>query len=139
MSFLLAVTLLPSESPHNNQKIRRNGNNVEKSSKFSNFFTSLKYCFASKDLGYAMIVILIFNCLTRVVPCVALASFYEMMHSIELHQRGYVVSHNSLISFLFQTHFIQCFIEKVGGEHMAICDATCTLAFSILLAILSNF
>lgn len=138
MNFFLAVMLLPSESPYNNQKNRRNGNNVEKSNKFSNFFTNLKSCFASKDLGNVIIVMLVFNWLTRATSYVALASFYEKMYSIEPHQRGYLASYNSVLSFLFQTCFIQYFVEKVGGEYIAVCAATCALAFSTVLAMWSN-
>lgn len=129
VNFVLTVFLLPLEN--HVPKIKPK----QQVGKFTSFTTNLKMCFTSKALASVVLSTLLYGWISRTTSYASMASYYEEMFGIEPHQRGYLTSYQSVLSFLFQTFLVKITFQKAGNEYNAICGA----AFGIVLGTLLEF
>jgi hypothetical protein len=113
-------TKLPSPSSQNKIKVLIN---------------NIQSCFSSKQLGSVILSLLLYNWVSRATSYASMASYYEEMFNIEPHQRGYIRSYTSIISFTFQTFFVRKTLSKLGNEY----NASCVASFAITVATLLEF
>jgi Arabinose efflux permease len=143
VNFIIASLLLPSDDDirpqpsecshhHKNSKASNN-------SKFSSFIRNFKSSFATKDLGSVVICTLIYHWILRATSYASMASYYEEMFGIESHQRGYLTTYQTLVSFVFQTFLLQFMLRHIGGEYNAVCIAAGSIAIATTLELGANF
>jgi hypothetical protein len=113
---------MKSPSPSSQNKIKVLINNIQS-------------CFSSKQLGSVILSLLLYNWVSRATSYASMASYYEEMFNIEPHQRGYIRSYTSIISFTFQTFFVRKTLSKLGNEY----NASCVASFAITVATLLEF
>mmetsp|Transcript_6519 Transcript_6519/g.9538 ORF Transcript_6519/g.9538 Transcript_6519/m.9538 type:complete len:492 (-) Transcript_6519:183-1658(-) len=140
MITFVGVLVLP-ESNDGGEKTDNNKIEVEKEqsstmskqTKLGSFRSNLRSCFTSKSLTAAIISLLLFNWVTRATSYQSISSFYEDMYGIETHQRGYLTSYRSLLTFFIQNSLVRPLLEKAGSESHAAVYASFVLAFTTLL------
>ncbi len=145
-NFFLAYILLPDEEKITTNKSAEKQVDADddvhvpkKANKFSSFTKNLKTCFTSRELSSVVLSTLLYGFIQRATSYASMASYYEEMFGIEPHQRGYLSSYQSGLSFLFQTFFIQYALQYLGGEFRAACVAAGAIAMATTLELSSNF
>eukprot|EP00554_Chaetoceros_debilis_P004144 CAMPEP_0194090780 /NCGR_PEP_ID=MMETSP0149-20130528/40559_1 /TAXON_ID=122233 /ORGANISM="Chaetoceros debilis, Strain MM31A-1" /LENGTH=497 /DNA_ID=CAMNT_0038775161 /DNA_START=90 /DNA_END=1580 /DNA_ORIENTATION=+ len=136
-NFFLASILLPDEQPR--KDVVKTEEKVKKGNKFSSFADNLKACFTSKNLSAVVLSSLMYHFIYRATSYATMPSYYEQMFNIETHQRGYLRSYQSTISFLFQTFGVRYTLQRLGGEYKAVCFAAGAIAVATTLELNSNF
>jgi len=138
LNFFLAAMLLPNEKSFKKEQKPNTSSSSSSKNKFASFAQNLKSCFTSKQLSAVVISTLVYHWILRATSYTSMASYYEEMFSIEPHQRGYLASYQSVISFIFQTFFVQSTLHYVGGEYRAACTAACAVAIATVLELGSS-
>lgn len=138
LNFFIAAILLPNEKDILTAQAE-NSKEKNKSNKFKSFTKNLKSCFTSKELSAVVISTLIFHFVFRATSYSSMASYYEEMFGIEPHQRGYLSSYQSILSFLFQSFFVQSTLQYLGGEYKAVSAAAGAIAFATMMELSANF
>jgi len=144
LNFILAAILLPKKDEQKDKELRQSEDKEQKqkpskANKFTSFAQNLKACFTSQELSAVVICTLIYHWVLRATSYSSMASFYEEMFSIEPHQRGYLSSYQSVLSFLFQTFFVQSALHFFGGDYRAACAAAAGVAIATTLELGGNF
>lgn len=106
---------------------------MSKQTKLGSFRSNLRSCFTSKSLTAAIVSLLLFNWVTRATSYQSMGSFYEDMFGIETHQRGYLSSYRSLLTFVIQNTLVRPLLKKAGSESRAAVFASFVLASATLL------
>ena len=88
-------------------------------SNFENFRCNLRSCFSSKALASTIISLLLYGWMSRATSYQSLGDFYEEMYGIETHQRGYISSYKSVLSFVIQSFLIRPLLILSGDERRA--------------------
>jgi MFS family permease len=138
VNFILAAVFLPRDSPEQRSETD-DGRSESDQQKFVSFFQNLKASFATKDLSSVVLTTLLYNWVLRATSYASMASYYEEMFGIESHQRGYLSSYTALVSFMFQTFFVQSTLRYIGGEYRAACGAAAAIALATTLELGANF
>ena len=102
-------------------------------SNLQKFRSNLRSCFSSKNLASAIVSLLLYGWITRATSYQSLGNFYEEMYGISTHQRGYITSYKSILSFFIQNTLIKPVLEKAGNERRAAFIAAIGLALATLL------
>lgn len=140
LNFILAVILLPNNDKQKKRQTRSSDEmKPSKANKFTSFAQNLRSCFTSQELSAVVISTLIYHWMLRATSYASMASFYEQMFSIEPHQRGYLSSYQNVLSFIFQTFFVQSALQYVGGEYRAACIAAGSIAIATTLELGGSF
>jgi DHA1 family tetracycline resistance protein-like MFS transporter len=129
LNFALATILLPNEERVLVPRSKKSDG------KFAVLSKNLKACFTSKTLSNVVLSSLLYGWFTRATSYASMASYYEEMFGIEPYQRGYLSSYQSVLSFLFQSFFVQYTLHILGNEYRAACCA----AFGIVIATMLEF
>ena len=137
LNFILAAIFIPSERNHKSRQTK--SSDKRSSTKKKSFYENIKSCFSSKELGSVILSLLLYSWISRATSYAAMTSYYEQMFQIEPHQRGYIRSYTSILSFLFQTFFVKSTMKKLGNEYNAACVASCFLALATLLEFSASF
>lgn len=88
-------------------------------STFEKFRCNLRSCFSSKSLASIIISLLLYGWMTRATSYHSLGDFYEEKYGIETHQRGYLSSYKSVLSFVIQGALIRPLLNIAGNERRA--------------------
>mmetsp|Transcript_5856 Transcript_5856/g.7833 ORF Transcript_5856/g.7833 Transcript_5856/m.7833 type:complete len:487 (-) Transcript_5856:1106-2566(-) len=144
LNVVLGYFLLPTEAEDSSSRKKNNTEFVEKAtfsetqSNFQKFRSNLRACFSSKALASIIVSLLLFSWMTRATSYLSLGNFYEDMYGIETHQRGYISSYKSVLSFLVQSFLVKTLLEKAGDERRAATLAAFGLAVATLLESLAS-
>ena len=137
-NFILATIVIPSERRRKEMAhhVKSQGGS---STKKKTFYENIKSCFSSKELGSVILSLLLYNWISRATSYASMASYYENLFHIEPHQRGYIRSYTSILSFLFQTFLVKSTMQKLGNEYNAACAASGFIVFATILEFTSSF
>lgn len=128
LNFTIAVIFLPkSSNASTDTKTRGIGASTDKNttndklkskglSKFSSFSSNIQSCFSSPILGSTIFSTLIFTWVRRATSYQSMASYYEQMYNLEPHQRGYLTSYTSILTFIAQSLLIHPILKFLGGR-----------------------
>jgi MFS family permease len=140
-NFLIASLLLPNDCRPQSSEYNNHNNKTRTSDKFRfvSFIRNFKASFATKDLGSIVICTLVYHWILRATSYASMASYYEEMFGIESHQRGYLSTYQTFLSFMFQTFLLHSTLRHIGGEYRAICVAAGAIAIATTLELGANF
>ena len=108
-------------------------------SKITSFSNNLKNCFRSKQMTSIVICQLLYHWISRATNYASLPNYYEQMHGILNHQRGYLTSYTSILTLLSQKYFVPHLMLLVGSEALVICFAAAGIGFANVLELKCSF
>mmetsp|Transcript_37089 Transcript_37089/g.54519 ORF Transcript_37089/g.54519 Transcript_37089/m.54519 type:complete len:479 (+) Transcript_37089:136-1572(+) len=126
LNSLLVVILIPVEEGRTVEPEGPSTSSLKR--RRSSITEDVVSCFVSKQLASVIISLLIFTWVTRVTSNKSIASYYEDMYQIEPHQRGYLVSYQTALSFIVQSTLVAPFLAMIGGERKAVVLSIVVLA-----------
>ena len=150
LNLVLAATLLPSpqewrriEADLSNAvdddddgadtKKAEDGSKRKKLSTWGSISKNLQAAFSSRALGAVVASRLICTFVTRATSYSQLGSFYEDMYGLEPHNRGYISSYQSFLSFIVQAVLVGPIMTWSGGERQTAAILAVVLAGAVAL------
>lgn len=96
-------------------------------------------CFQSENscLTATVLALLLFQFISRATSYRSISTYYEQRYGIESHERGYLQSYQSALTFAVQSSLVKPLLQALGGEVRAACAASLlmsTVTFAELYA-----
>jgi len=110
-------------------------------SAFGRILSNFRACFHSSNQSLAptVIALLLFQWVVRTTSYKNISTYFETKYGIESHQRGYMQSYQSALSFIVQSSMIKPILHFMGGELNAACTASFVMALAAFVEFNANF
>ena len=113
---------------------KRTSQNNQSTSAIGRIRSNFQACFHSSNacLASTVVALLLFHWVSRTTSYKNISTYYEVQYGTEPHQRGYLQSYQSALSFVVQSSLIQPILHALGGEVNAACAASLLMAVATL-------
>lgn len=133
LNSLVVMFFLPKEEDHEEEP-QQEKTKEEKSeqSAIGRILSNFRACFHSSNqcLASTVLALLLFQWVFKTTSYKNISTYYETQYGMEPHQRGYMQSYQSALSFIVQSSLVKPILRYVGGEVNAACAAAFLMAIA---------
>lgn len=131
LNSLVVLFFLPKEEDHEEESHDKKKEKSEQSAA-KRILSNFQACFRSGNqcLASTVMALLLFQWVFKTTSYKNISTYYETHYGMEPHQRGYMQSYQSALSFIVQSSLVKPILQYMGGEVNAACAAALLMAIA---------